>query len=139
MRTQMGRIASLLTQVGDKKSPLQLELDSLTKVLGIIAWSAVLVIVLIGFARGQSLDELLFLATAVAISAIPTGLPVFVQSLLAWGASKLAKERAIVASLTETVMAPLLCGAGAANQAASMGIMAVCLNAGAGQAQSRDW
>jgi len=101
MRTQMGRIASLLTQVGDKKSPLQRELDSLTKVLGIIAWSAVLVIVLIGFARGQSLSELLFLATAVAISAIPTGLPVFVQSLLSWGASKLAKEQAIVASLND--------------------------------------
>lgn len=101
MRTQMGRIASLLTQVGDKKSPLQLELDSLTKVLGVIAWAAVLVIVIIGFVRGQSLDELLFLATAVAISAIPTGLPVFVQSLLAWGASRLAKERAIVASLND--------------------------------------
>jgi Ca2+-transporting ATPase len=101
MQTQMGRIASLLTQVGDKKSPLQLELDSLTKVLGIIAWSAVLVIVIIGFVRGQSLDELLFLATAVAISAIPTGLPVFVQSLLAWGASRLAKERAIVTSLND--------------------------------------
>ncbi|WP_394553205.1 cation-translocating P-type ATPase [Agromyces sp. MMS24-JH15] len=101
MRTQMGRIASLLTQVGDKKSPLQIELDNLTKVLGIIAWTAVLVIVIIGWARGQSLDELLFLATAVAISAIPTGLPVFVQSLLAWGASRLAKEQAIVASLND--------------------------------------
>ncbi|WP_353814900.1 cation-translocating P-type ATPase [Agromyces sp. SYSU T00266] len=101
MRTQMGRIASMLTEVGSGKSPLQRELDSLTKVLGIIAWGAVLVIIVIGAVRGQSVTELLFLGTAVAISAIPTGLPVFVQSLLSWGASKLADQRAIVASLND--------------------------------------
>jgi len=101
MRTQMGRIASMLTEVGSGKSPLQRELDGLTKVLGIIAWGAVLVIIAIGAVRGQSVTELLFLGTAVAISAIPTGLPVFVQGLLSWGASKLADQRAIVASLND--------------------------------------
>ncbi|MGR0319383.1 cation-translocating P-type ATPase [Agromyces sp. ZXT2-3] len=101
MRTQMGRIASLLTEVDSGKSPLQRELDGLTKVLGLIAWGAVLVIIVIGAVRGQSVEELLFLGTAVAISAIPTGLPVFVQGLLSWGASKLAAERAIVASLND--------------------------------------
>ncbi|MWC00206.1 HAD-IC family P-type ATPase [Agromyces sp. MMS17-SY077] len=101
MRTEVGRIADLLGTVDSGRSPLQRELDSLTKVLGGVAWGAVVVIILIGISRGESVEELLFLGTAVAISAIPTGLPTFVQSLLSWGASKLAESRAIVASLAD--------------------------------------
>jgi len=40
MQTQMGQIATMLTSVTRTRSPLQKELDSLTKVLGIIAWGA---------------------------------------------------------------------------------------------------
>ncbi|MFW8236649.1 hypothetical protein ACOID8_34405, partial [Klebsiella pneumoniae] len=43
MQTQLGRIASMLSAVAPGKSPLQRELDSLTKLLGIIAWTAVIV------------------------------------------------------------------------------------------------
>ncbi|WP_404431505.1 cation-translocating P-type ATPase [Microbacterium lacus] len=101
MRTEVGRIATLLSSVKNSRSPLQRELDGLTRVIGIVAWIAVAIIVVIGAVRGQELDELMFLATAVAISAIPTGLPTFVQSLLSWGATQLAKEKAIVASLAD--------------------------------------
>lgn len=101
MRTQVGRIATLLSNVSSSRSPLQRELDGLTRVIGIVAWTAVAVIVLIGALRGQELSELLFLGTAVAISAIPTGLPTFVQSLLSWGATRLSQEKAIVASLAD--------------------------------------
>jgi Ca2+-transporting ATPase len=101
MRTQVGRIATLLSSVSHSRSPLQRELDGLTKVIGIVAWTAVAIIILIGALRGQEVDELLFLGTAVAISAIPTGMPTFVQSLLSWGATRLAKEKAIVASLAD--------------------------------------
>ncbi|GAA1928008.1 cation-transporting P-type ATPase [Microbacterium aoyamense] len=101
MRSEVGRIATLLSSVSNKRSPLQRELDGLTRVIGIVAWVAVLVIIVIGWVRGQELSELLFLGTAVAISAIPTGLPTFVQSLLSWGATHLAKEKAIVASLAD--------------------------------------
>ena len=45
METEMGRIATMLTSVTRTRSPLQRELDSLTKVLGIIAWAAVAFIV----------------------------------------------------------------------------------------------
>ena len=48
MGTQMGQIATMLTSVTRTRSPLQRELDTLTKVLGIIAWTAVLVIVVVG-------------------------------------------------------------------------------------------
>lgn len=101
MTTQIGNIATLLSSVEKTKSPLQRELDKLTKVLGAIAWSAVTVIVLIGILRGESLSDLLFLATAVAISAIPTGLPTFVQAMLAYGARQLADAKAVVANLND--------------------------------------
>ncbi|MFV0635022.1 cation-translocating P-type ATPase [Demequina sp.] len=101
MRTQMGAIASMLTSVERTPSPLQKELGALTRVIGALAWGAVVIIVGLGVIRGQSFAELMFLGTAVAISAIPTGMPTFVQQLLAWGASKLAAEKAVVASLND--------------------------------------
>ena len=87
METQMGQIATMLTSVKRTRSPLQKELDSLTKVLGIIAWTAVAFIVVVGLdPRAWTLDELFLLGTAMAISAIPTGLPAFVSGLLSMGA-----------------------------------------------------
>ena len=101
MRTEMGQIATMLTSVTRTRSPLQQELDSLTKVIGIIAWTAVAFIVVIGWARGTPVDELLLLGTAMAISAIPTGMPAFVSGLLSLGAKQLAEAKAVVKNLTD--------------------------------------
>ncbi len=101
METQMGQIATMLSRVTRTRSPLQRELDSLTKVLGIVAWSAVAVIVVVGLARGESFDEVLLLGTAMAISAIPTGMPAFVSGLLSLGAKQLAEAKAVVKNLTD--------------------------------------
>jgi Ca2+-transporting ATPase len=101
MQTEMGQIASMLTAVVRKRSPLQKELDSLTKVLGVIAWSAVALIVVVGLLRGLKANELLLLGTAMAISAIPTGMPAFVSGLLSYGAKQLADAKAVVKNLTD--------------------------------------
>lgn len=101
MQTQMGQIATMLTSVTRTRSPLQRELDSLTKVLGIIAWSAVAVIVVVGLARGMKAGDVLLLGTAMAISAIPTGMPTFVSALLSFGAKQLAEAKAVVKNLTD--------------------------------------
>ena len=101
MGTQMGQIATMLTSVTRTRSPLQRELDSLTKVLGIIAWTAVAFIVVVGLFRGMPAQELLLLGTAMAISAIPTGLPAFVSGLLSMGAKQLAEAKAVVKNLTD--------------------------------------
>jgi Ca2+-transporting ATPase len=101
MRTQMGQIATLLTGVTRTRSPLQRELDSLTKVLGVVAWTAVAFIVVVGWIRGMELEELLLLGTAMAISAIPTGMPAFVSGLLSAGAKDLAQAKAVVKNLTD--------------------------------------
>ena len=101
MQTQMGQIASMLTKVVRTRSPLQRELDTLTKVLGLVAWGAVAVIIVVGMARGTPIQELLLLGTAMAISAIPTGLPAFVSGLLSMGAKQLAEAKAVVKNLTD--------------------------------------
>ena len=101
MHTQMGQIASMLSAVAPGKSPLQRELNSLTKVLGIIAWSAVALIVVLGVLRGQSLATVLLLGISMGVSAIPTGLPTFVQAMLAFGARQLADAQAVVKNLTD--------------------------------------
>jgi len=101
MTTEMGAIATMLSQVERVRSPLQKELGSLTNVIGAVAWGAVAVIIGIGLLRDQSFADLMFLGTAVAISAIPTGMPTFVQQMLAWGANQLAQSKAIIASLND--------------------------------------
>ena len=101
MGTQMGQIATMLTSVTRTRSPLQRELDTLTKVLGVIAWTAVLIIIVVGIARGESFTDVVLLGTAMAISAIPTGMPAFVSGLLSLGAKDLAEHKAVVKNLTD--------------------------------------
>ena len=101
MQTQMGRIATMLTSVTRTRSPLQRELDSLTKVLGLVAWGSVALIVVVGLIRGTPAKDLLLLGTAMAISAIPTGMPAFVSGLLSLGAKQLAEAKAVVKNLTD--------------------------------------
>ena len=101
MQTQMGQIATMLESVTRTRSPLQKELDSLTKVLGLIAWGAVAFIVIVGWSRGMPTNQLLLLGVSMAISAIPTGLPAFVSGLLSLGAKQLADAKAVVKNLTD--------------------------------------
>ncbi len=99
--TQMGRIADMVTATKRSKSPLQQELDGMTKVFGIVAWSAVAVIAIVGFARGQDIETLLLLCVSTGIASIPTGLPTFVQTMLSSGARRLAASKAVVKTLTD--------------------------------------
>jgi Ca2+-transporting ATPase len=101
MDTQMGQIATMLSSVTRTRSPLQRELATLTKVLGTIAWGAVAFIVIVGVARGENFSDVLLLGTAMAISAIPTGMPAFVSGLLSLGAKQLADAKAVVKNLTD--------------------------------------
>jgi Ca2+-transporting ATPase len=99
--TEMGRIANMVTGTKRTRSPLQRELDGMTKVFGLLAWLAVAVIAVVGIARGQEFTTLMLLCVSTAIAAIPTGLPTFVQAMLSSGARRLAESKAVVKSLTD--------------------------------------
>jgi Ca2+-transporting ATPase len=97
--TEMGKIADMLRVVEQKPSPLEQELGQLTKLLGVVAWVAVAIIFVAGLARGLDTETLILLCILTAISAIPAGLPTFVQMMLSSGAQRLAAAKAVVKSL----------------------------------------
>ncbi|HTQ93605.1 MAG TPA: HAD-IC family P-type ATPase, partial [Streptosporangiaceae bacterium] len=99
--TEMGRIAGMVTATKRTKSPLQRELDGMTKVFGLIAFVAVAIILIFGIARGQDITTLVLLCISTAIASIPTGLPTFVQAMLSSGARRLADAKAVVKSLSD--------------------------------------
>jgi Ca2+-transporting ATPase len=99
--TQMGRIADMVTATQRVRSPLQRELDGMTKIFGLLAWTAVAIIAIVGIARGQDTETLILLCISTAISAIPVGLPTFVQTMLSSGAQHLAESKAVVKALTD--------------------------------------
>src|SRR6266566_2738847 len=99
--TEMGKIAGLVTATKRSRSPLQRELDGMTKVFGTIAFLAVAVIAIFGIARGQDSTTLVLLCISTAIASIPTGLPTFVQAMLSSGARRLVEAKAVVKSLSD--------------------------------------
>jgi P-type Ca2+ transporter type 2C len=99
--TEIGKIAGLVTATKRTRSPLQRELDGMTKVFGLIAFIAVAVIAVFGLARGQDTTTLVLLCISTAIAAIPTGLPTFVQAMLSSGARRLVEAKAVVKSLSD--------------------------------------
>ena len=104
MATEMGRIAGLLRDTADDPTPLQLELDRTGKRLGmvVVAIAVVMIamIVLVEQVRGlAALIDVLILGVALAVAAVPEGLPAVVTAVLAIGVQRMARRHAIVRRL----------------------------------------
>jgi len=97
--TEVGKIATLLQETEKAHGPLQEQLASLGKTLGIlaIAWSALTFGV--GVLRGFGVPNMLGIALASAVSAIPEGLPAVMTVTLAVGVNRMAKRNAIIRRL----------------------------------------
>lgn len=99
MDTEIGHIADMLANTEASKTPLQKQLDSLSKIIATIAAVALVIVVLLGLARGESFDTLFVTGVALAVAAIPTGLPAVVTALLSMGTREIARRHAIVKRL----------------------------------------
>jgi P-type Ca2+ transporter type 2C len=99
MATEVGRLAGLLGAAETQETPLQQQLDTLGKRLAVIAGVAVLAVFAVGMLQGDELSEAVLGAVALAVAAIPEGLPAVVTVTLAIGVSRMARERAIVKRL----------------------------------------
>ncbi len=104
MQTEMGRIAVLLRETPDEQTPLQLELDRTGRRLGAvviaIAVAIVAAIILVEDVRGLSgFIDVLILGVALAVAAVPEGLPAIVTAVLAVGVERMARRHAIVRHL----------------------------------------
>ena len=104
MRTEMGRIAGLLKATPDEATPLQRELDRTGKMLGlivvVIAVVMIVTIVVVEDVRSVgALFDVLILGVALAVAAVPEGLPAVVTAVLSIGVQRMARRNAIVRHL----------------------------------------
>ena len=99
MNTEMGKIAGLLASTDSDKSPLQKQLDTLAHSLAKLAGVIVALVFIIGLISGDSLSDLFLTAVALAVAAIPEGLPAVTAVTLAIGVTRMAKYNAIVKRL----------------------------------------
>lgn len=96
MNTELGKIATLMDETQEKKTPLQVSLDDFSKKLAIIILViCVLVFGLSVYRETPIVDSLMF-AVALAVAAIPEALSSIVTIVLALGTQKMAKENAII-------------------------------------------
>jgi Ca2+-transporting ATPase len=99
METQVGRLAGLLGSAAPQDTPLQQQLTKLGHRLAAIAGVAVFAVFVVGKIQGDSWSDAILGAVALAVAAIPEGLPAVVTVTLAIGVSRMAKERALVKRL----------------------------------------
>ena len=99
MGTEIGHIADMLANTESEKTPLQKQLDSLSKIIAIIAGIALALVIGLGLLRDESFDTLFVTGVTLAVAAIPTGLPAVVTALLSLGTQEIARRNAIVKRL----------------------------------------
>lgn len=99
MNTEIGKIANLLENAKEKKTPLQVSLDKFGKKLAVIILIISAIIFAINIFRGSSILDALMFAVSLAVAAIPEALSSIVTIVLALGTQKMAKENAIVRKL----------------------------------------
>ncbi len=104
MQTEMGRIAKLLQQAPAETTPLQVELDRIGRMLGlvVIAIAVVMIATIIVVEQVRSLSaiiDVLILGVALAVAAVPESLPAVVTAVLSIGVQRMAKRNAIVRRL----------------------------------------
>ena len=99
MNTEVGQISNMLNQTEEEKTPLTKQLDQLTVMITAAAGVALVLVVVLGLARGQSFDSLFLMGISLAIAAIPTGMPAVVTTLLSLGTQQLAEKGAIIKRL----------------------------------------
>ena len=97
--TEMGRIAGMLEMTVAAPTPLQVQLHHLAKRLALIAIVVVGAISAVELLRGDSLAQMAIEAVALAVAAVPEGLPAVVTVTLALGLHRMARHRAIVKRL----------------------------------------
>ncbi|MGH8827148.1 MAG: cation-translocating P-type ATPase, partial [Jiangellaceae bacterium] len=104
MRTEMGRIATLLGTAEEERTPLQREIDRVGRMLGVIVIVVAVVVVAAVLLTSDVTEvddvvQVLLLGVSLAVAAVPEGLPAILSVVLAIGVQRMAKRNAIVKQL----------------------------------------
>ncbi|KAJ6488267.1 Ca-transporting ATPase [Mycena vitilis] len=97
--TELGVVFSMVQDVEEKRTPLQLSMDELAKKLSIISFGVIGVICIIGVLQHRSWLDMFTIGVSLAVAAIPEGLPIVTTVTLALGVLRMAKRKAIVKRL----------------------------------------
>ncbi|MDD3752486.1 MAG: cation-transporting P-type ATPase [Candidatus Colwellbacteria bacterium] len=97
--TEIGRIAEAVAEKSRTKTPLQKEIAKFSALAAIILFIMVGIVVVIGLAQGYSTMEMFLIGIAMAVSAVPEGLPIALTVILAIGVEKLAKRKGVIRKL----------------------------------------
>lgn len=99
MDTEMGKIANMLDNIENEKSPLKERLEGLGKILVIICLVVCALVTVLGVLRGNPVGDMFLLGVSLAVAAIPEGLTAIVTVALALGVSRMLKRKALVRKL----------------------------------------
>ena len=99
MRTELGRIAAMLQQEGEGKTPLQKRLAHFGRRIAAVVLVICAVVFVAGLLRGEPAVQIFLVAVSLAVAAIPEALPAVVTIALALGARKMAGQNALVRKL----------------------------------------
>ncbi|WWC61988.1 calcium-transporting P-type ATPase, PMR1-type [Kwoniella dejecticola CBS 10117] len=97
--TEFGVIFSMMQDVEEKRTPLQLDMDDLAKRLSLFSFGVIGVIFLIGVLQKRDWLEMFTIGVSLAVAAIPEGLPIVTTVTLALGVLRMSKRKAIVKKL----------------------------------------
>ena len=99
MQTEVGKIAGLIKNAEEKKTPLQKNLDDFGKKLSVLILVFCGILFAVNVIRGGAIADAFLFAIALAVAAIPEALSSIVTIVLAFGTQKMAKEHAIIRKL----------------------------------------
>ena len=98
--TEFGKISLMVGATRKVKTPLGRNMASLAKIISVIVLAAVGIIFTLGLLRGESTVEMFLTSVAIAVAAVPEGLPVAVTVILALGMERILKSGGLVKKLT---------------------------------------
>ncbi|MBI4214954.1 calcium-translocating P-type ATPase, SERCA-type [archaeon] len=99
METEFGKIAKEIQEAGEPETPLQKKLGEFGRTVGLAIIAIASIVALAGVLRGHELAEMFITGIALAVAAVPEGLPAIVTITLALGLKKMARNNAIVRRL----------------------------------------
>jgi len=99
MRTELGKVATLLQDVKNEQTPLQKRLDKVGKSLAVVGIVVAVLVAIFGVLRGEALADMFLVAVSVAVAIVPEGLPAVVTITLALGARRMLSRNALIRKL----------------------------------------
>lgn len=99
MKTEMGKISSLIQRAQTVETPLQRRLQQLGKILIVVAIFLTILVVVLGVIQGRDMYTMFLIGVSLAVAAIPEGLPAIVTVVLSLGVTRMIKQNAIVRKL----------------------------------------